>query len=135
MPKQEHKDEIYRLLHKLSSSDIPAGLEQQVLVAIHEQQQAAAIWRLRAIKISSLVTVVSLWLFAYNLSSSGLEDMLVTVALNPDVIPALGTDLLLGLLEVLPLGSLMVTVGALSLIITLRAIKITSHNFHSSAPA
>lgn len=134
MPKQEHQDAIHRLLHKLSPADIPARLEHRVLTAVHEQQQAAAIWELwrrSVIKISSLVAVVSLWLFAYNLSSSGLEDMLATVALNPDVIPALGTDLLLGLLEVLPLGSLIITIGALSLIITLRAIKITSHSFHS----
>lgn len=137
MPKQNLRDEIYCLLHKLSPADIPAGLEQRVLTSVHEQQQAAAIWELwrrRTISVSSLAAVISLWLFAYNLSGSGLEDMLATVALNPDVIPALGTDLLLGLLEVLPLGSLMATVVALSLIITLRAIKITSHNFPSSTP-
>lgn len=138
MPKQEHKDEIYRLLHKLSSADIPVGLEQRVLVAVHEQQQAAAIWELwrrRTIRASSVMAIVSLWLFAHNLTGSGVEELLTTIVLNPDVIPVLGIDLLLGFLEVLPLGSFVATVGALSLLVTLRAIKVTSNGFHSPTAA
>ena len=138
MPKQELKDEIYRLLHKLPPTDIPEKLEQRVLTAVHEQQHAVAIWetwRRRAITASSVVAVASLFLFARNLAGSGLEELLATVALNPDVIPALGADLLLGLLEALPLGSLVTTIGALSLLVTLRAIKITAHSLNSSATA
>ena len=138
MPKQEHKDEIYRLLHKLPPTGVPAGLAQRVLTAVHEQQHAAAIWetwRRWAITASSVVAVASLFLFARNLAGSGLEELLATVALNPDVIPALGADLLLGLLEALPLGSLVTTIGALSLLVTLQAIKITVPSLNSSAAA
>lgn len=138
MPKQEHKDEIHRLLHKLPPTSIPAGLEQRVLTAVQEQQHAAAIWetwRRHTIQASSVTAVVSLFLFAHNLAGSGVEELLTTIILNPDVIPALGTDLLLGLLEVLPLGSFAATVGAVSLLVMLRAVKITSNDFHSPAAA
>jgi len=134
MPKEQKDNEMRRLLSSVPALEVPAELQSRVLAAVHQQQQATAVWELwrrRAVQVSGIGAITSTWLFAHNLAGSGIEEFISTITLNPDVIPALGTDLLLGFFEIIPLGSLVALLGTLALRISLKAIEFTSQPLYA----
>lgn len=135
MPQKEQDNDIRQTLESLTKIEIPLGLQNRVLQAVHEEQKITAAWerwRQRVVVFSTATAILGLWLFSYNLAGSGMGELMETVTRNPDVIPSLGTDLLLGFLEALPIGSLVILLGALAVRISSRAIKFTSKSIYHS---